>query len=244
MLHGGEKDMNDAEAKDIGKSIWENLSIVRSRIGKAAERSGRDAGGVRLLVASKTRSPVEIAFAVEAGVDAVGENRVQEFLAKKVALPEGVDWHFIGHLQRNKVKYLIGEVSLIHSVDSVALAQEIGRRAKSAGLVQGVLLQVNVAGEQSKSGFSPGEMEAVAEKAGGSEGLSVEGLSTIAPFEEDPESARPVFGELRELLVSLRSGGATIGCELSMGMTNDYEIAIEEGSTIVRIGTAVFGDRD
>lgn len=229
-----------SEAKDIREQIRVNVLDVRRRIRDAAMRAGRREDDVILLAASKNRTVGEIIAAAEAGVAAFGENRVQEMLSK---MPQaaGLDWQFIGHLQRNKARQVVGRVSLIHSVDSVRLASEISGRACAAGSRQRVLFQVSLAGEESKAGFLPGELEGALEEAAGLEGLVVVGLSTIAPLADEPEEVRWVFRELRELAVGL--GGGSGPLSLSMGMTNDFEVAVEEGSTIVRIGTALFGPR-
>jgi pyridoxal phosphate enzyme (YggS family) len=225
------------------KSIRKNVLDVRSRVAAAAERSGRDPGSVMLLAATKNREPWEIIEAVEAGVTVVGENRVQELLSKKAAVGDMVEWHFIGHLQKNKVRLLVGQVSLVHSVDSVPLAIEIDGRARLSGAVLPMLLQVNVAGEETKSGFKPEEIQEAIAEIGRLANIRVGGLSTIAPLDADPERVRWVFHELRNLSGEMERQGLAESGELSMGMTNDFEVAVEEGSTIVRIGSAIF-DRD
>jgi pyridoxal phosphate enzyme (YggS family) len=225
--------------------ISDNVREVFSRIECAAVRVGRDPGSVTLLAATKNRSPAEVIEAAGAGVGVAGENRVQELLAKYEAVGGVVEWHFIGHLQRNKVKQVLGIVDLIHSVDSVRLAQEIGERAERVGSAQGVLLQVNVAGEATKSGFAPEELQSALKRLTGVGGLRIEGLSTIAPMVKDPEECRWVFRELALIYEAARDReeGARMSV-LSMGMTNDFEVAVEEGSTCVRVGTALFGPRD
>ncbi len=217
---------------------------VLTRIESAATRVGRDPGSVTLLAATKNRSPEEVIDAAGAGVRVAGENRVQELMAKREAVGGVVEWHFIGHLQRNKVKQVLGVVELIHSVDSVSLALDIGERAEMQGLAQGVLLQVNVSGEDTKSGFEPEELRGVLHRLAGVKGLKLEGLSTIAPMVEDPEECRWVFRELALLFEDAkgREEGARMRV-LSMGMTGDFEVAVEEGSTCVRVGTALFGPR-
>lgn len=212
-----------------------NVFVVRARIKEAARRAGRDPSSVQLLAATKNRTVEEVAEAIRAGVDLVGENRVQEFLLKAGEV-EAARWHFIGHLQRNKVKYLTGRVSLVHSVDSVELAREIGRRSKAGCVNQAVLLQVNVSGEASKHGFAPDAVAEVLREIQGFGGVDVKGLSTMAAHVKDPEAARPAFARLGELSRELD----IVSPELSMGMTNDYEVAVQEGATIVRIGTAIF----
>lgn len=226
------------------KYIRDNIEEVRSRIEAAAGRAGRDPGEVTILAATKNRSPQEIEEAVMAGIHVAGENRVQELLTKVSEAGGAVEWHFIGHLQRNKVRQVVGVVELIHSVDGERLAVEIDQRAGQRGIVQAVLLQVNIAEEDSKSGLEPGELQGFLRQVRGLENLSVRGLSTIAPLVDDPEEARWVFRRLAELGRELESADRDFRCEaLSMGMTNDYEVAVEEGSTCVRIGTAIFGPR-
>lgn len=224
-------------------AVAENVREIRSRIEAAAARAGRDSSRVLLLAASKNRTPEEVRAAFAAGVEAAGENRVQELLAKAGELPETAEWHFIGHLQRNKVRQVVGLARLIHSVDSVRLAREIDRRAAEAGMEQRVLVQVNVAGEESKSGVPPGDALGFVEEIGRLGNVRVVGLSTIAPMAADPAGVRWVFRGLAELAGELAGAGA-IDCEvLSMGMTGDFEVAVEEGSTCVRIGTGIFGAR-
>jgi pyridoxal phosphate enzyme (YggS family) len=226
------------------KRIKENIDSVRARIEAAAVRAGRRPEDVTLLAATKNRTPEEVRRAVEAGITVAGENRVQEMLAKVPQVGAGVEWHFIGHLQRNKARQVVGAVALIHSVDSVRLAEEIDRRAGQAGVVQAVLLQVSLAGEESKSGFEPEGLVAVVDSLEGLKNIEVRGLSTIAPFAGDPEEVRPIFRRLAELRGEMDAARQGFECrELSMGMTNDYEVAVEEGSTCVRIGTAIFGPR-
>lgn len=222
------------------KRIKENIDRIRARIVEAASRSGRDPGDVRILAAVKNRSVGEVSAAVGAGVRLLGENRVQEFLEKKERIGGSVEWHFIGHLQRNKVRFVVGSVELIHSLESERLAREIDKRAQGAGLVQPVLLQVNVAGEDSKFGIALEEAGEFLDSIVGLTGISVRGLSTIAPLVDDPEEVRWVFRELRGLGESLSERMGAGPREFSMGMTNDFEVAVEEGSTIVRIGTAIF----
>jgi PLP dependent protein len=226
------------------KRIRKNIEGVRALIEAAAVRAGRRPEEVTLLAATKNRTPEEVRRAVEAGITVAGENRVQEMLAKMPRVGPGVEWHFIGHLQRNKARQVVGAVALIHSVDSVRLAEEIDRRAGQAGVVQAVLLQVNLAGEESKSGFEPEGLVAVVDTLEGLGNIEVRGLSTIAPFAGDPEEVRPIFRWLAGLGRELEAARKGFECRvLSMGMTNDYEVAVEEGSTCVRIGTAIFGPR-
>lgn len=226
----------------MNKKISENLALVRERIEKAAERAGRESGAVRLLLATKNREPGLVQVAVDAGAGILGENRVQEMLAKMGEVEGPAEWHFIGHLQRNKARSIVGVVRLIHSVDSVRLALEIESRAEKAGVVQPVLVQVNVAGEKSKFGLEPAGVERLLEEIADCRNIEVRGLSTIAPLVTDPEEVRWVFRDLKKLADTLEGSVSGFRCrELSMGMTNDFEVAVEEGSTVVRLGTAVFG---
>ena len=223
------------------KSIKGNVDAVRARINVAARKAGRDALGVTLLAATKNRSVELVEEAISAGVRVFGENRVQELAEKMDRVTGEVDWHFIGHLQRNKVKAVVGLVSLVHSVDSFKLAREIDSRAGQVGGSQAILLQVNVAGEESKFGVAPSDLSRLVDELKDLRNIEVRGLSTIAPLVDEPESARWVFSELRELGRELEQEKEDFICsELSMGMTGDFEVAVEEGSTIVRVGTAIF----
>jgi hypothetical protein len=224
--------------------IEENLREVRERIERAAASVGRDPDAIKLVAVSKGR-PVElIRRAMAAGQKAFGENRAQE-LREKLPLVEGdPEWHFIGHLQRNKVNIVVGKVVLIHSVDSTRLAEAIARRARTLGTVQEVLLQVNVSGEETKYGVGVEGVRDLLEKALELRGLKVRGLMTIAPLDPDPSTARRCFSRLRELRDRLAEEypEADLGL-LSMGMTQDFEAAVQEGADVLRIGTAVFTPR-
>ncbi|MEX5218199.1 MAG: YggS family pyridoxal phosphate-dependent enzyme [Nitrospira sp.] len=232
--------------RDSG-TIADNVSHILEGIRAAAVRSGRRPEQVRLIAATKTVGIDRIQEAIAAGVAILGENRFQEALPKIEQLEhERVAWHFIGRLQRRKVKAVVGKFQLIHSVESLELAEEINRRANQAGLRQSVLLEINIGGEESKGGFDP---EAAADACGHLDRmahLAVRGLMAIPPLEADPSRTRPYFRRLRELAQSLaRSGFPNVRMEeLSMGMSADYQIAVEEGATFVRIGTAIFGTRD
>lgn len=225
--------------------ISENLARVRERIETAARRSGREPERVRLVAVSKTVGPERVRQAIEAGVKILGENYVQEAQKKIEALGRDVSWHFIGHLQTNKAKLAARLFDLIHSVDRVNLAQELDRQAKLQGKVLPVLLQVNISGETTKFGAQEKEILILAEKLSEMEGIEIKGLMAMPPFFEDPEASRPYFVELRKL--GERLGQQKIPRismeELSMGMSNDFEVAIEEGATLVRVGTAIFGPR-
>jgi pyridoxal phosphate enzyme (YggS family) len=223
-------------------TVAERLKAVRTSIEDAARRSGRSPSAVTLVAVSKTR-PADVALeAISAGVTDLGENRAQEF-KEKVALLEGrARWHFIGPLQTNKVRQVVGACDLIHSVDRLALAEAIDRRASRLGLVQDVLIEVNVALDPSKHGVEPARAIALAEETDAMAAVRVRGLMTMPPYPDDPEESRPYYKELaalsRRLLAELPEAA-----ELSMGMTRDFEIAVEEGATLVRIGTAIFGPR-
>lgn len=219
--------------------IGDSLAAVRARIDEAARRAGRDPRDIALIVVTKDVDVQAAREAVANGVTDIGENRVQE-LQKKHAALAGLDvrWHMIGTLQRNKVRQVVGRVSLIHSVDSEKLAHEIGLRAEAEGIAQDVLLEVNAGGEASKHGVAPAAAVEAARGLLGIDGLRVRGFMTVAP--QEPEAARRSFRMLREVRDTLQEPDVS---ELSMGMTDDFEIAIEEGATIVRIGTAIFGAR-
>ena len=228
-------------------TIAENVRLARERIAAAAREAGRDPGEVRLLAATKMNGPERIAEAVAAGVDLCGENRVQEFLAKNAVnayAPCGV--HFIGHLQKNKVKYVVGAVELIHSVDSPELMECIQRRAAALGVVQDVLLEVNIGGEQSKSGVGPEGLPALLSAAAAFPNLRVRGLMTIPPVEQYQGENLAYFRRMYELFVDIREKkyDNVLLTELSMGMSGDYEDAVRCGATIVRLGTALFGPRN
>ena len=208
--------------------------------------SGQDPGDVTLIAVSKTK-PVELLReAYDLGTRVFGENKVQEIVEKYEALPKDIHWHMIGHLQRNKVKYIIDKVDLIHSVDSVRLAETIEKEAAKHDLTANILLEVNVAEEESKFGLKVDEVEQVVDEIAKFSHIKVCGLMTIAPFVENPEENRPYFRRLRNLSVDI--GGKNVDnvtmSILSMGMTNDYEVAVEEGATMVRVGTGLFGARD
>lgn len=219
---------------------------VQKRIDAACARCGRDRSEVTLIAVSKTK-PVEMLEEIYAlGERNFGENKVQELTGKYEVMPKDVHWHMIGHLQRNKVKYIIDKAELIHSVDSLRLARTISEEAQKHQCTVHILLEVNVAGEESKFGMTVEEAPKLAEEIAALPNIQIEGLMTIAPFVENPEENRPVFQKLRKLSVDIRAkniNNVTMAV-LSMGMTNDYEIAIEEGATMVRVGTAIFGERN
>ena len=223
--------------------IAENLEFIRQRIAAAAERNGRSAEEVKLVAVSKTYPPEVIRGAIEAGQQCFGENRVQDALPKIDALPPDLEWHLIGHLQTNKVRKVIGRFALFHGVDNTALALQMNRIAGELDVTASILLEVNISGEESKFGFTPASLPAALEELLPLPHLRIEGLMTMAPFSENPESARPVFEGLRKLRDALSTASGHPLRELSMGMSGDFEQGIAEGATIVRIGSAIFGAR-
>jgi pyridoxal phosphate enzyme (YggS family) len=226
-----------------GSEIAARLSEVGRRIDEAAARAGRPPGSVRLLAVSKGKPAEAIRAAYAAGQRAFGENYAQELAQKAADLAdlEGIEWHFIGRLQRNKAKQVVQAARVVHAVDRADLAAELGKRAGAAGVKLRVLVEVNVSGEASKGGCPPGEASEVLGAIRASPALEAVGLMTIPPDSEDPAAARPFFAALRRLRDD--HGGAAALPELSMGMTHDFPIAIEEGATLVRVGTAIFGAR-
>ncbi len=226
-------------------SVAENIRCVRERIAAAALRAGRPAAAVRLMAVTKTVDDARIGEAIRAGVEIIGENYVQEAKRKIETLGKSCQWHFIGRLQTNKAKYAVQLFDMIHSVDRWELAAEINRRARLAGRVMPVLVEVNLAGEATKSGVPPADAAALVRSAAALENLAVRGLMTMPPFGADPEEARPYFRTLRELRDRLAAEAIPRAelRELSMGMSGDYAVAVEEGATIVRVGRAIFGER-
>ena len=226
--------------------IQENLETVKERIQNACRRAGRNPDEVTLIAVSKTKPVEMLQEAYEAGVREFGENKPQELRDKYPCLPQDIHWHMIGHLQRNKIKYLIDKVCLIHSVDSLRLAEAIDEEAGKRGLRVSVLAEVNMAGEESKFGVTPQEAPFFVEALSRFPHLRVEGLMTIAPFTEHPEENRPYFRNLKKLSVDIQAKNIDNVCmrHLSMGMTGDFEVAVEEGATMVRVGTGIFGARD
>lgn len=226
-------------------AIAQQLETVRKRIRTACERCGRNPEAVELVAVSKTRPAPDILAAFRAGQTIFGENYVQELSAKVAQIHEPLHWHFIGHLQSNKVRQIAGQVSLIHSVDRLSLAQELSRQWGRLGMVCNLLVQVNVSGETSKSGATAAEALELVRAIAALPHLQVQGLMTMPPFFDDPQEARPFFRELRQLADSIREEripGVSME-RLSMGMSGDFEVAIEEGATLVRVGTAIFGER-
>lgn len=227
------------------EQLAENIAHVRARIAEAAQNAGRDPAEITLVAVSKTK-PVELVeMAYNLGVTDFGENRVQEALPKIEHFhPRGLRWHLIGHLQSNKAGKVVAPFSCVHSVDSLHLAQALSRHAREQGRQLSILLQVNVAGEASKEGMTPEEAPSIAKQIAALPALQITGLMTLAPLVPDPAEVRPVFRALRLLRDRLRAEiTASAWTQLSMGMTDDYTVAIEEGATLVRIGRAIFGQR-
>ena len=222
--------------------ISDNIRTVTQRIAKSCEKSGRPSDDVELVCVTKEADAGQIGEAIGIGVHTIGENRVQDALAKHRIIGDKAAWHLIGHLQTNKAKDALRIFSLIHSLYSVRLAGEIDKEAKKIGKVQDVLVQVNVSGEESKFGIASGELEGFFKETSLYKNINIRGLMTIAPLADDPEKSRPHFRRLKELRDTINDKRLTINelCVLSMGMTDDFEIAIEEGSTMVRIGRAIF----
>ncbi len=226
--------------------IADNISSVEERIQAACARSGRSREDVTLICVTKTMPVSDLQQAYDAGQRSFGENRVQEINEKFPQLPRDIRWHMIGHLQRNKVRYLMDKAVMIHSVDSAALAQTISREAVRAGRVMDILLEVNAAGEESKFGLGYEDVLPLIREIAPLPGIRICGLMTVPPYTDDPETSRPFFKKLRELAVDITSQSIdNVSMHiLSMGMTGDFEVAIEEGATHIRVGTAIFGKRN
>lgn len=226
--------------------IKKNLETVRTNIKQAAERVGRNPEDITLITVTKNFDVSCINTAIDAGIQDAGENRVQEMLSKIDAVKAPLNWHMIGHLQTNKVKYIIDKVKMIHSVDTIKLLREIDKEAKKHALVCDVLLEVNIAGEESKFGIDPSTVYEMVRQAEQMPNICVKGLMTVAPYVEDPNENRPYFKGIYDLFTAIKktqSGNVDMQY-LSMGMSGDYEVAIEEGSNMVRVGSAIFGKRD
>ena len=226
--------------------VAENYRYVLKKVEEACVRSGRDPKDVTLIAVSKTKPIEMIEEAMEAGARVFGENKVQELCDKYEQLPKDLHWHLIGHLQRNKVKYIVDKAELIHSVDSLKLAEEISKEALKKNVEVNILIEVNVAEEESKFGVSVEETLALVEEIAKLPGIHIQGLMTIAPYTTDPEENRPVFRTLKKLAVDIKKKNIDNVCMdvLSMGMTGDYQVAVEEGATLVRVGTGIFGERN
>lgn len=225
--------------------IAKALKEIQDRIYRAAARAKRDPAEIRIVAASKTVNPKRIIEAYDAGIDTFGESYAQEFRDKyrivDTALPGKIKWHFVGRIQRNKVKYIVGKVDLIHSLDNIKLADEMNRRAERLGISVQALIELN-AGEESKAGVDFANVREFLENLGKLRNIEIGGLMIMAPYFDEPEMSRPYFKKLRELRDELKEDFPKLD-QLSMGMSADFEIAIEEGSTFVRIGTAIFGAR-
>lgn len=225
--------------------LKENLLKVQENIRIACEKAGRDMSEVTLIAVSKTKPVSMLKEVYDAGIRQFGENKVQELTEKEEQLPKDIRWHMIGHLQRNKVKYIIGKTALIHSVDSLRLAEGISRQSTKQQVISDILVEVNIAGEESKFGISNQEAIALVSEIAALPGIHIRGLMTIAPFVSNGEENRAYFRKMKELSVDIMKQNIdNVNMDiLSMGMTGDYTVAIEEGSTMVRVGTGIFGER-
>lgn len=226
--------------------LKENLADVEAKIVKACENSGRQRDDVTLIAVSKTKPVETLKEAYDLGVRVFGENKVQELTDKYEALPKDIQWHMIGHLQRNKVKYIVDKVAMIHSVDSLRLAETIEKEAAKKAVIVPILIEVNVAQEESKFGLRPEEVLPLIEQIADFSHIRIKGLMTIAPYVDNAEENREIFRELKKLSVDIAAkniNNVTMSV-LSMGMTGDYMVAVQEGATMVRVGTGIFGARN
>ena len=226
--------------------LKENLEAVQKNIIEACKKVGRDSNEVTLIAVSKTKPLSDIEEIMDLGVIEFGENKVQELVDKYENIKAPVHWHLIGHLQTNKVKYIVDKVALIHSVDSLKLAEQISKEAVKKNVISNILVQLNVAKEETKFGIETEEVYDLVEKISKLPNISIQGLMTIAPFVENPEENRLIFRKLHQLYVDIKQKNIdNVNMNvLSMGMTNDYQVAIEEGATMVRVGTGIFGARN
>lgn len=226
--------------------IKEQIDIIRQRIAAAVRTSGRPASAVRLMAVTKTVDDRRIMQAIDAGVDMIGENYVQEARRKIELMGKSIEWHLIGHLQTNKAKYAVRLFDMIHSLDRLELARELDRRSRMAGVVTKVLIEVNISGEETKRGVAHRDALPLIREVSALDNLSVQGLMTMPPWFDDPQEARPFFVALRELKARIAAENLprVEMRELSMGMSQDYQVAVEEGATIVRIGRSIFGERE
>ncbi len=224
-------------------TISDNVQRARERVAQAAGRAGRAAGDVTIVAVTKTFGPDVVEAILDAGIQDVGENRVQEFLAKAGAVSRPCRWHLVGPLQRNKAGKVVGRVHLMHAIDGVRIAETVDRIAGERGVSAAVLLEVNMSGEASKHGVAPSDAEAVGEQLARLEHLDFQGLMTIGPLHGGPEETRRCFRDLARLAVAARRATGLALPELSMGMSDDFEMAIEEGATIVRLGRVITGER-
>ena len=227
-------------------SITENLSMVENKIAAACKRAGRERDEVKLIAVSKTQPVEAIREAIEYGINSFGENRVQELREKTEIIKDNLDWHLIGHLQTNKVKFVVGKVSLIHSLENIRLAEALDKEAAKLGIAVDVLAEINVAKEDSKFGVMPEDAENFIREVSKYPNLNIKGLMTVAPYTDISEENRKYFRQLKKIMVDLNSKNIhNVSMNvLSMGMTGDYEVAIEEGATLVRVGTGIFGSRN
>ena len=229
--------------------IEDNIKQIKENISKACERAKKSPNDIKIIAVTKTIEHQRLSdclkYLLKNGITDLGENRVQEMMEKQPHITENIDWHMIGNLQRNKVKYIVGKVKMIHSLDSVKLATEINRIAAREGITVNTLIEVNVAGEESKHGVAPNQVISLAQEMLAFSNICVKGLMTVAPYVMEAEENRKHFQKMRELYEELKSqaGNGDSIESLSMGMTNDYTVAIEEGANIVRIGTGIFGQR-
>lgn len=226
-------------------TVKDNIEKIRDNIVRAAMRSGRKASDIRLMAVTKTVVDERIIEAIEAGVDIIGENYVQEAKRKIEKMGKNVEWHMIGHLQSKKSKYVVRLFDMIHSIDRIKLARELDKRARMAECITKILIEVNISGEETKSGVKKEDALNLVKDISALENLSIQGLMTMPPWFDNPEDARPYFVNLRKLrerIAEERLPNVEM-CELSMGMSGDYQVAVEEGATIVRIGTSIFGER-
>lgn len=226
--------------------ILENIEKVRQNIEAACKKSGRNPEEITLIAVSKTKPYTDIEEALPSGILDYGENKVQELSEKYDILPKDIRWHMIGHLQRNKVKYLVGKVSLIHSVDSLRVANQIETEFAKKDMIANVLIEVNMAEEESKFGISAGDTLELIKAMSILPHLRIQGLMTIAPYTDNPETNREYFSKMKKLSVDIREKNIdNVNMNvLSMGMTGDYQVAIEEGATMIRVGTGIFGERN
>ena len=226
--------------------LKDNLAQVEENIEKACKKAGRDRSEVTLIAVSKTKPVSMLQEIYDENIRHLGENKVQELCDKIEQLPEDIHWHMIGHLQRNKVKYIVGKVDLIHSVDTYRLAEEINIQAKKKNVIVSILVEVNIAEEESKFGISKEDAILLVEEISHLENVRIKGLMTIAPYVENPEDNRQYFQKIKQLSVDITNKNIdNVSMEiLSMGMTGDYMVAIEEGATMVRVGTGIFGERN
>ena len=224
-------------------NIQDNVAEVRARVERALDRAGRRGEPVTIVGVTKTFGAEMVNAVVEAGIEDIGENRIQEFVAKAGDVIRPCRWHLIGHLQRNKATRAIGRFHLIHSIDSVRIAETLDRLGAERGVTTQALLQVNTSGEDSKHGVTPGEAAATLQTLAGLEHVDIRGLMTIGPLSPDPDHTKRAFAELRALRETLRGTSGLALAELSMGMSGDFEVAIEQGATIIRVGTTITGAR-